>query len=520
MNPILDRWGRPIRPPRETPWRPSPKVLLKALVTLSLILAPFAAVYWQTQATRDAYSGPWLRFEYFICTGPYNNDTSTFQQLPVHALGATTSSADFERAPRDFVIQNAVFENISLMEPDEEAPDYDRGGPVTTMLLGETELDALTGFGSSDVVKWQMTQGVRSEEEIDHKIAFYFDYLRENRPTVGTMASIGRVPPWVRAVRRSDPSYDEPIDFSITAGPHNDAISGNAYFRSVRTVHVRIENVSPHVLTDLSLRLQRFGIGDGLRAGRDRVSGGMERTAFPLSILRPGEAVVYPLSISLVPHLEVTSLYPGAAARIDESWSQDQLRAGGTTLLSSVGQQEITLQPSLELQGVNFRVEDEPTILEERRGIATQDRLYINNTCECGSCPLLLVRGRDGSWIRTREFLTYADSPQRAARFDIAVPEGIDEVMIAENPGETAYIRGLTVAVEGRGGVEETHVIEAHELTVTVNQPYVVDLTPYRHPGANLRIQGEGYYIVHTDVICPLVFPLPNRWVQDVASAR
>lgn len=525
MSPLLDSRERPIRQPKRARHglsRNQIVLLVAAAIGAAAALgAGFLTVatsIWQTKATRVAYSGPWLRFEYFICTGPYNNGTTTFQQLPVHALENTTS-IDFERAPRDFVIKNAVFENIRLLEPEGD-PSYDRRGPVTNVRMNERELDALTGFAESgDVGMWEMREHVRDKEEIKRKVAHYFEFFRANRPTISMMASIGRIPPWVRAILRSDPLYDEPIDFAIVPGPHNDAIYGYAYFRSVRTVHVRVQNVSHYVLTNLELHLAKLGAGDQIAMKPTGNVTEAERARFPLNILRPHETVVYPLSISLIPHLEATSMFPGAAEYLKERWSQDQLEDTQATLVSTVGQQEVHLRPSFELERVTFHVEDESAVLKESRGIATRDRLHVSKSCECGSCPLVKVRRRDGSWIRTREILTYADARHRTEQFDIGVADGIHEFMIAENPGETAFIRNLTVDMELPGGRKVSHQLEPGEVIVTFEKPYIIDLKPYRCSGGNLRIRGKGYYLMYADVICPFVFPLPSRWVQTVAGA-
>jgi hypothetical protein len=118
-----------------------------------------------------------------------------------------------------------------------------------------------------------------------------------------------------------------------------------------------------------------------------------------------------------------------------------------------------------------------------------------------------------------RELLRNAKSRNRLQPFELAVPRGIDEVMIAENRGEDTVITRLDVVVGGGGWSHVKHRRVSQEMRVESRHPYRVDLRPFLPRGTTLGLEGSGFYIMHTNVVCPLVFPLPGRWVQMVALA-
>jgi hypothetical protein len=494
---LVDAWGSPIPGPKGgkgLKFGRNQKIALWAVVATLLGAAAIPVVsYWEMKKTRSAYPGPWLRFEYFVCTGPYNNSLIALEHLPLWVrLGSTNDN--LQHSATEFVVRNAVYDEIKEMEPEGDK-NYNRNSQVTTVWLKESLLDAITGFRSQ--VRPRGGSNVRrSSSDISEKLRYYFEYLRINRLTVRSLHAVGATPPWVNALPSNDTIYNEPVDVTIARSPHSDEIVGTAYFRSVRTVHLRIENVSPYNLTRLHIHLSDFaGVGTRLAALRKSAVQPVD-SQFPIDVLKPGEAVVYPLSISLIPHLEASSLLMGSAERVKEYWRDDSFDESAQTvmILSSVGQQTLRVSPSFMLDHVSFHVEDEDQQRSETRAMATKDLLQVSQTCECGSCPLLLMRSRKGKWIRARELLSRANARAKEGTFEVNIPFGIDEIMIAENPGETTLLRYLTVTEKRSDGVSRTHdVLFQRSANVAYSVPMHLDLRPFHQPGSQLTLSGAGY---------------------------
>ena len=518
MSGLFDHTGRPIpQPPISRPrifWTKHRLILASVFVPLFVGAIGIAYGVWQTRATRAVYNGPWVRFQFFVCTGPYNNSSETFQQLPAHALKRQASEEGFQKSPNDFVLKNSVFNNIALLEP---SPGNDT---VSWSNVDESSLDRLTGFKDASLTANNPLK--RTPEEKTRKLEYYFEFFKAHPPSVRMMASVGAIPPWTKVMLRRDPSYDEPVDLIITPDSCGDGgIDATVYFRSVRTLHVRIENISPYTLTDVRMQLvERAGTRQIAFASRsDKKT--LETASLPIRMLKPGEALVLPLSISLVPHLEASSYTFESQSAETKYWSQNEFDGTVVKIFGTGGQKTIELRPSYELQRVTFRVRGEDEIQEETRGISDRERLYVNNTCECGSCPLVFMRARSSTWVRTQEILSGARGLARSSDFEFQVPDGIEEVRLAENPGEYSSIRDITIIskLAGERGAQSLN-LELPETRVTADHPLSIDIRRFRREGAALYVRGRGYYIPETDAICPFVFPLPRRWIESAMSAE
>jgi hypothetical protein len=245
-----------------------------------------------------------------------------------------------------------------------------------------------------------------------------------------------------------------------------------------------------------------------------------QKAVFPLDVLRPGEAVVYPLRVSLIPHLDASSLLNGLSSGGSPEDKYDETLPS-VELLSSTGQRELEVRPAYELEKVEFHVADESDALEATRPMNEKDLLQVNKSCECGSCPLLFWHSRNGHWLRAREFLTDARGPAQVRTITFAVPAGVDAFRIDENAGEVTTMTGVDIVVRSATGRVTSHrLIRDSSITVRSGSAFMSDLRAFASPNARLSLRLRGYYVPQTAVVCPYVFPLPKQLIEQFATSE
>jgi hypothetical protein len=273
------------------------------------------------------------------------------------------------------VVKNEIFQTILRLEPELRTPGYHKGSPVSIMTISEAKLDEMLGWEARSGGR-DSSKSIRSHREVAEQLRRYFEHFRVKRPTLKMMMSAGVAPPWAR---RLTSEFDEPVDLSISRSPHNDSIEAHAFFSSLRTVHVRVQNISPHALSDVELHVVASGFGTKGALVSLVTPLSTKRVHFTVKALQPNEAIVYPLKVQLVPHLEAAGSAVGMA-EIQKLWSGDRLSDDSAIVVSSRGQSAVDLYPSHEFQGAAFHVQGKPVWLHEVPKVNTERLIRVSNT--------------------------------------------------------------------------------------------------------------------------------------------
>ena len=146
-----------------------------------------------------------------------------------------------------------------------------------------------------------------------------------------------------------------------------------------------------------------------------------------------------------------------------------------------------------------------------RRDFEAENLIYVNDNCECGSCPLLLAQNKTGNWRRLREIISSNKTRKNMGTFRYEIPATAKQIKIEEYKGEVSFFYNLGILVETREGqfLENNLDDISHDvLKADYDNPILIDLASLHERYkdiSKLSLVGEGYYDTKSVNICPRV---------------
>ena len=383
------------------------------------------------------------------------------------------------------------------------------------------------------------------------KIENYFNFFKKVRPDINFMKRNNLLSKYlyIKEIKNSNNDYNEEVGFSVYEPACGDDLYIDFYFRSLRTKFAVIENVSGKNMKNIIFHVEAYEPSNILQLNLEEYDKSNHKMVskeipFPIDILKKDESIVFPLEMMMV-----TPEY--ASGYIYESDGDDVvklLKKGGVVdsgdgniykailnekkrvimpvkekgaLFSekekffygkTLYNQSIGIGSNYKIKYISFRVDGDNEKKTYRRDFSPENLIYVNDTCECGSCPLLFAENQQGQWRRLREIISEYRDKNNEGRFEYLLPLSAKSIKIKEVDGETSYFRDMAVLVKTKNNNETAHYMDNY-ITVTSDTSLLIDLSDIKikytaNEIVSIKLAGYGYYQSKSKEICPRVLNL------------
>lgn len=439
-----------------------------------------------------------VRFKYIICTGPYN---------------ISESALKFKQ--NNYLLKDKIFHFLN----ENGAFNDNKMGVVSFITLYGSEIDKYFGL---NIDKEHISAAEKAE-----KYRAYFNNLSVD---TNLIYQIGLLPQFIASIKAANPDYNEPINYEISEASHDNSTAQlHLLFRSIRVKSLLIENISDKPIKQIVLHAKEYTPRNlkEIRIGSQRLLKDYDwqekLIQFPIDFLKPNESIILPLDVELVSEQYASGyIYESNRdkSRIDvlsNGFPIHNNENAGTYKAQGV-QKDHTPEPidvgsALEVKSVQFIVDGEKKLREYSREFDKDNLIYVNDTCECGSCPVLLGQNNNGAWRRLREMISNNKEAKNVGTFSYKVPSSAIKFKIEEFKGETSYFSEIGLVIINSNGTFYEEMIKSNKkksgiAIVTYGNPYIVDLSKIHRkydPISEISIIGSGYYTTKSKTICPPV---------------